>query len=484
MIQVTNGSQPWTTGWESIPPRLKTFSRSSVRFGYQGPLPFGRILSILTITLAALENQKKIHHPNSLFPEAVVDMYCGDTHPTRKNLCRLQENPRNREGPLVTAFALSWVARGTFYNTYNMVLCPRFFQEKNSLESILHDMNDGKKSASNASEYKFSWGHTIYHELMHLDPVIAAEEVWDATYGACTVAKLANVNGCSNSQAPWIPPGWKSERGDPHTLINADSWAFFASGAYFQKAANLSEPGRPINDCGIYTGKNLANFTYPGTEYDPEGILLSTEDAPPDVMNLQVPPDPAPENTPPDDPSTPALPYKLSSLPNGLATPFNAEEYFATYVPAASSSVPPPASTTAPSASPPAYATGTCAFHLTETQRCEGDPKNLYAIVKLVDANKADIGDTPVNNDPFGAPINAADPYSFDSKLPHPIVIVGEHQHDYVQFKYGELFWQSKTPNGGAECNNGGWDPKEGPNCSPRFGNQPAVNNIDCSFPC
>lgn len=271
-------------------------------------------------------------------------------------------------------------------------------------------MNNGKKSASNASEYKFSWGHTIYHELMHLDPVIAAEEVWDVTYGACTVAKLANQNGCNYSPVLWDPPGWKSERGDPHSLINADSWAFFASGVYFQKAAKLNEPGRPLNDCGIYSGENLANFTYPGTEYDPEGILLSTEDAPPDIINLQVPPDPAPENTPPDDPSTPALPYTLSSLPTGLATPLNAEEYFATYVPAASSSVPPPASTTAPSASPPVYATGTCAFHLIETQTCGGDSNNLYAIVKLVDANKADIGDTPVNNDnPLGAPINAAD---------------------------------------------------------------------------
>ena len=377
------------------------------------------------------------------------------------------------------------------------MLCPRFFQEKSSLEAILYDMNDGKESASNASEYKFSWGHTIYHELMHLDPVIAAEEVWDFTYGACTVAKLANPNGCSGSPVLWDPPGWNSARGDPHSLINADSWAFFASGVYFQKAANLTEPGQAINDCGIYSGDNLANFTYPGTEYDPEGILLSTEDAPPDIINLQVPPDPAPENTPPDDPATPALPYTLSSLPTELATPFNAEAYFATYTPAADSSALPPTSATAPPAlppasttapppplPPPAYATGTCSSHLTETQTCEDDSKNLYAVVKLVDANKADIGDTPVNNNnPFGLPINAADPYFFDSKLPYSIVIVGEHQHDYIQFTYGGLSWQSKTPNGGASCINGGWDPRDGPACS-RYGDQPAVNNMDCFFPC
>lgn len=281
-------------------------------------------------------------------------MYCDDTHPTQKNIYRLQQNPRDPGGPLVTAFASSWVVRGSFYNTYNIVLCPRFFNEKTSLESILHDMNSGVKSASNASEYKFSWGHTIYHELMHLDPVIAAEEVWEVTYGACTVVKLANQNGCSGSPILWNPLGWNSNRGDPHSLINADSWAFFASGVYFQKAANLSEPGRPHDDCGIYSGENLANFTYSGTEYDPEGILLSTEDAPPDTINLQAPPDPAPENTPPDDPSTPALPYTLSSLPSGLATPFDAAGYFATYVPTTSSSVSPPASTAAPSAHPSA----------------------------------------------------------------------------------------------------------------------------------
>ena len=357
-------------------------------------------------------------------------------------------------------------------------------------------MNTGKKSASNASEYKFSWGHTIYHELMHLDPVIAAEEVWDVTYGACPVAKLGNQNGCSYNPVLWNPPGWNPQRGDPHSLINADSWAFIASGVYFQKAAKLTEPGRPLNDCGIYSGENLANFTYPGTQYDPEGILLSTEDAPPEIINIQVPPDPAPENTPPDDPPTPALPYTLSSLPTGWAPPFSAEAYFATYIPAANSSAPPPmsatvppalppASTTVPPASPPAYATGTCAFHLKEVQTCEGDSNNLYAVVNLVDANKADIGDTPVNNNnPFGAPINATDAYSLNSKLPYPIVIVGEHQNDYVQFTYRALSWQSKAPNGGASCNNGGWDPRDGPSCSPRFGDAPAVNNMDCFFPC
>ena len=144
---------------------------------------------------------------------------------------------------------------------------------------------------------------------------------------------------------------------------------------------------------------------------------------------------------------------------------------------------PPPSSTTAP---PPPYATGTCSFHLTETQDCESDKKNLFAIINLKDGAGNDIGDTSVDPDknPFGEGINAGSSYSFTSKLPNPLVVTGEHKHDYIQFTYGGLSWQSKTPNGGAHCNNGGWDPRGGPVCDSRFGNQKAVNNMDCFFPC
>ncbi len=145
-----------------------------------------------------------------------------------------------------------------------------------------------------------------------------------------------------------------------------------------------------------------------------------------------------------------------------------------------------PAATPTPEAPPPpAYATGTCAFHLTETQTCDDDSKNLFAIVKLVDANKADIGDTPVDTNPLGAPINAGDSYSFDSKLPNPIVITGEHEHDYIQFTYGGLSWKSTDKGGPATCNVGGWDPRDGPVCDDPFGDdENAVNNMDCFFPC
>lgn len=137
------------------------------------------------------------------------------------------------------------------------------------------------------------------------------------------------------------------------------------------------------------------------------------------------------------------------------------------------------AGTQATIAAPPApYATGECSFHLIETQDCESMTSNLYGSVKMLDNNKATIGQTVLDADhPIGYPIDVGSSYSFDSKLPNPLVITGEHEDDYVQFTYGSVSWQSKAPNDGATCNGtvGDWNPKDGPVCGLRFGNQNAV---------
>ena len=146
-----------------------------------------------------------------------------------------------------------------------------------------------------------------------------------------------------------------------------------------------------------------------------------------------------------------------------------------------------PPTTIAPTPSLPPYATAQCSFHLTETQDCEPNTANLYAIINLKDNAGNDIGDTSVNSatDPVGDAIDVGSSYTFTSnKLPHALVVTGEHENDYIQFVYRGLSWQSKTPNGGAYCNIGGWDPRDGPVCDTRFGNQNAVNNMDCFFPC
>ena len=101
----------------------------------------------------------------------------------------------------------------------------------------------------------------------------------------------------------------------------------------------------------------------------------------------------------------------------------------------------------------------------------------------MVDDKKLPIGETQVSNGAAGVPIDVGNSYSFTSKLLHPLVITGEHENDYVQFTIGGLSWQSKTPSGGASCTVGGWDPRDGPVCA-RFGTQPAVNQMDCCFPC
>ncbi|KAL9064470.1 MAG: hypothetical protein Q9161_008845 [Pseudevernia consocians] len=275
----------------------------------------------------ALENENKAHSGNWIFPESVIDIYCGDTNPDKK-VCKPQTNPRDPTGPLVTAFASTWVSRGWFYNTYNVVLCPRFFAEKTSLVETLTQMKNGRIDPANATAYKFTWGHTIYHELMHLDPVIANKEVWDVTYGACNVAKLAKQNGCAGGS--W--PGWNPKRGAASSLNNADSWAYFADTAYFQEALKLGSPGTPP-DCDLTSTEVEPE--------DPEGILYPDVDMPLSLASLSSPTAASPDQTPAPDGPTPIFPFNPSSTPSGLATPYtNAVAYFASASSVSSSSSP------------------------------------------------------------------------------------------------------------------------------------------------
>lgn len=140
----------------------------------------------------------------------------------------------------------------------------------------------------------------------------------------------------------------------------------------------------------------------------------------------------------------------------------------------------PPVSTPAPSPvappPPPPYATGTCSLHVDEYQDCLDDANNLYAVVTIYDNNKAVIGQTPTNDSYAGASINVADPYSMLSKLADPLVIVGEHDKDYIQFTLGKQSWTSRTTTAPYFASNGGWNPKDGPVCGLRFGDQNAVS--------
>lgn len=117
----------------------------------------------------------------------------------------------------------------------------------------------------------------------------------------------------------------------------------------------------------------------------------------------------------------------------------------------------------------PPYAKGTCTFHLNEWQTCVTDSENLLGDITLKDDKGNVIGQTNLdNNSIVGVSINSGDPYSLKSKLVDPLVVVGEHQGNYVRFTIGDQSWTSndEVQDGKAGCKKpGGWDPKEGPSC-------------------
>jgi hypothetical protein len=201
-------------------------------------------------------NEKKIHNPNWIFPEAVVDVYCGE-HPIKNVQCKLRRNPFDPEGPLVSPYARSWVSRGYFWNTYNIVLCPRFFREKYALEEILKNMTDGTLDRNDPQNYKKSWGFTYVHELTHLDPVITKKEAWDPAYGSCGARKIAYQNRCSGP-INWIPTN-RAFIGDPVSLNNADSYAFFGAASLFKYRLGIGGPA---------TAKDTCNITNPNDDGD------------------------------------------------------------------------------------------------------------------------------------------------------------------------------------------------------------------------
>ncbi|KAB8296273.1 hypothetical protein EYC80_009047 [Monilinia laxa] len=139
--------------------------------------------------------------------------------------------------------------------------------------------------------------------------------------------------------------------------------------------------------------------------------------------------------------------------------------------------------------SPPAYATGTCCFHLIEAKDCKPVTNNLYANMTLVDNDKKVIYKTPesyFDNNGWGIPINDGNDTTIQGPLPNTIAITGEHENDYIQFIYGTLSWTSKKANGGAQCTTGGWDLRKDPGCGDfLFGKDwPSRNQMDCCFPC
>ena len=134
------------------------------------------------------------------------------------------------------------------------------------------------------------------------------------------------------------------------------------------------------------------------------------------------------------------------------------------------------------SASPP-YAKGTCSFHLDEWENCLPEDNDLFANITMYDNAKKIIGqtDTSQGGDSLGDPVNIKDPYSFVSKLADPMVVVGEHENDYIQFTIGTLSWKSTDKTGAASCTVGGWNPRDGPSCSRAYQNAVSLPSLPSS---
>ncbi|KAI9680521.1 MAG: hypothetical protein M1817_003961 [Caeruleum heppii] len=308
---LANEAFKWSPGGRWQPAMDLYMGKDSVQSPYRGQIVSG------------LQNQRDAHRPNALFPEAVISTYCGDSKAIDGRAPGSICSRYDRNGAIVRPFASTWTKRGTFYNDYYLVLCPRFFSEKNSLFRTLARMDDGQIDKSNASAYKFTWGHTYFHELMHLYPVVAEFDVKDHGYGACRVASLAASSGCT-------PRDW--DNGDQviagaSSLTNADSWTFFADAAYFQEAWRLNEPGQP--DCGSGFSQSIPEVWWESPSDRTDATFEARSPPPPDAKASAL------NNAP-----TPVLPFDLdAAVPNGVATPYpDAEAYFSSLFSSSTSS--------------------------------------------------------------------------------------------------------------------------------------------------
>ena len=115
-----------------------------------------------------------------------------------------------------------------------------------------------------------------------------------------------------------------------------------------RKPSRLENPGCAPDDCGIYPG--LA-YNSSGTDFDPEGILLPTSDRTDGTYDGF-------RQTRLRSTYCPTIfqrrrwPYVASDLLTALATPFDAEAYFATCTPTPASTAPISAGTAPPQSTP------------------------------------------------------------------------------------------------------------------------------------
>ncbi|KAI9830702.1 MAG: hypothetical protein M1826_004531 [Phylliscum demangeonii] len=104
---------------------------------------------------------------------------------------------------------------------------------------------------------------------------------------------------------------------------------------------------------------------------------------------------------------------------------------------------------------------GKCRIHANEIQICGSATEDLSVEATVFDGAGNQIG--YVRQTKAGA----TNPLSINSKLEDGLVIIPEHQGDYIQFYLGTQHWRSTDTDKDAAvyCNLGGWDPAQGLAC-------------------
>ena len=194
-------------------------------------------------------------------------------------------------------------------------------------------------------------GATFFHETMHMSQLVTSPQTLDKAYGPKDCYDLAK------------------NRNTDVAVYNADSWTFVALAIWAEKTFNLTNPPQPRE----YAAPAQ---TEPTDESEIDDVIYIDSAA---VVPQGASPVPAGQDY--------FVDTTLWEIQDPAGGPPPSQ-------PSASAS----ATSTLPTAPSPAYATGTCSFHLTETQDCETIGKNLYAINNLKDAAKNDIGDTSVRS--------------------------------------------------------------------------------------
>lgn len=124
----------------------------------------------------------------------------------------------------------------------------------------------------------------------------------------------------------------------------------------------------------------------------------------------------------------------------------------------------------------------TCKVDVTEKWTCEPVESNLCASMTITSSTGSKLYTTPQSAHSPGQPINAAHALSIQEEgMPKPLVVVGEHTNDYIQFTYGDVSWKSSDETGKGHCKLKGdnWKAPEGcPNA------MMSTREFECEYPC